>query len=244
MLVYALTDKGNVRENNEDSYFISTDERIKLFIVADGMGGCNGGEVASRYAIEVITKYFFSNYSSCNKNDNSIKKFIEDAVRSANSHVFNKSFSNIDLTGMGTTLTLLLIENKKFFIGHIGDSRAYLIRGDKLMQITEDHSYVEELVKLGRITHEEARNHPQKNIITRALGIDEEIEVDIFTGDVFENDVFLLCTDGLTNMLTDDLILKEFNSSESIDKACDNLIKMAKQNGGFDNITIVAVKEV
>lgn len=244
MLVYALTDKGNVRENNEDSYFISTDERIKLFIVADGMGGCNGGEVASRYTIEVITKYFFSNYSSCNKNDNSIKKFIEDAVRSANSHVFNKSFSNIDLTGMGTTLTLLLIENKKFFIGHIGDSRAYLIRGDKLMQITEDHSYVEELVKLGRITHEEARNHPQKNIITRALGIDEEIEVDIFTGDVFENDVFLLCTDGLTNMLTDDLILKEFNSSESIDKACDNLIKMAKQNGGFDNITIVAVKEV
>lgn len=145
---------------------------------------------------------------------------------------------------MGTTLTLLLIENNNYFVGHIGDSRAYLIRDGSLIQITEDHSYVEELVKLGRITQEEARIHPQKNIITRALGIDEDIEVDIFTGKVLKNDVYLLCTDGLTNMLTDDLILKEFKNSENINEACDNLINLAKQNGGYDNITIVAVKEV
>lgn len=244
MLVYALTDTGNVRENNEDSYYISDNKNLNLFIVADGMGGCNGGEVASKYAVETVTKYFFDNYDNCNKDDESIKKFIKDAITTANSFVFNKSFSDIDLTGMGTTLTLLLIENNNYFVGHIGDSRAYLIRDGSLIQITEDHSYVEELVKLGRITQEEARIHPQKNIITRALGIDEDIEVDIFTGKVLKNDVYLLCTDGLTNMLTDDLILKEFKNSENINEACDNLINLAKQNGGYDNITIVAVKEV
>ncbi|SNX55592.1 Stp1/IreP family PP2C-type Ser/Thr phosphatase [Thermoanaerobacterium sp. RBIITD] len=244
MLVYALTDTGNVRENNEDSYYISNDDSLKLFIVADGMGGCNGGEVASKYAIESVVNYFLTHYKKCNKDNESIKKFIVDSITYANEMVFDKSFSNFNLTGMGTTLTLLLIENSNYFIGHIGDSRAYLIRENNLKQITEDHSYVEELVKMGKITQEEARIHPQKNIITRALGIDEEIKVDMFTGEVHKNDIYFLCTDGLTNMLMDEQILKEFAESEKIDEACNNLIKLAKLNGGYDNITIVAVKEV
>ncbi|MDI6604654.1 MAG: Stp1/IreP family PP2C-type Ser/Thr phosphatase [Thermoanaerobacteraceae bacterium] len=244
MLVVALTDTGNVRKNNEDSYYISDNNDLHLAIVADGMGGHNGGEIASKYAIDSVHEYFKKNYMSLNKNPDSIKEFIENSIRYANEMVFNKAFSNNDLTGMGTTLTLLLLEQGFYFIGHIGDSRAYLIRDNRIVQITEDHSYVEELVKMGEITHEEARTHPQKNLITRALGINQEIKVDLFMGEVRPNDIYFLCTDGLTNMLTDDQILKEFIDNTDIYKACDSLIKLAKFNGGYDNITIVAVKEV
>ncbi|QSZ28390.1 Stp1/IreP family PP2C-type Ser/Thr phosphatase [Aceticella autotrophica] len=244
MLAAALTDTGNIRKNNEDSYYISDNNDLRLAIVADGMGGHNGGEIASKYAIDSVLEYFKKNYINLNKNVDSIKEFIENSIRYANEMVFNKAFSNNDLIGMGTTLTLLLLEQGFYFIGHIGDSRAYLIRDNRIVQITEDHSYVEELVKIGKITHEEARTHPQKNLITRALGINQEIEVDLFMGEVRPNDIYILCTDGLTNMLTDDQILKEFIDNTDIYKACDSLIKLAKFNGGYDNITIVAVKEV
>lgn len=244
MVVAALTDTGNVREKNEDYYYISSDNKLNLFIVADGMGGHNGGEIASRSAIEAVYTYFKQNYCNLNKDINSIKKFIVESIEFANEMVFGKSFTEYDLNGMGTTLTLLLIENGYYFIGHIGDSRAYLIRNNNIIQITEDHSFVEELVKMGKITQEEARTHPQKNIITRALGVDDEIEVDVYYDNIYPNDVIFLCTDGLTNMLTDEQILNEFIKNDEINVACANLINLAKFNGGYDNITIVAVKEV
>lgn len=244
MVVYAMTDTGNVRENNEDSYFVSKDRNLNLFLVADGMGGCNGGEIASKYAVESVVNFFNENYDKVNKDSESIKKFIISSMEFANKIVFHKSFSNLNLTGMGTTLTLLLIENGNYYIGHIGDSRAYMIRDEKITQLTEDHSYVEELVKMGKITEKEARIHPQKNIITRALGIDEKVDIDIFSGKTLINDIYFLCTDGLTNMVDDEHIYKEFTSNESIDQACNNLVKIAKLNGGYDNITIVAIREV
>lgn len=139
---------------------------------------------------------------------------------------------------------MLFFEKNHFFIGHIGDSRAYLIRDNSIEQITEDHSFVEELVKMGKITHEEARVHPQKNIITRALGVDEEVEIDIFHDAVMPEDILLLCTDGLTNLVTDQQILDEFTRNEDINTSCINLVNLAKANGGYDNITLIAVKEV
>ncbi|AIS52586.1 serine/threonine phosphatase Stp [Thermoanaerobacter kivui] len=245
MIVAALTDIGNIREKNEDYYYISDDQRLNLFIVADGMGGHNSGEVASKSAIEAVVDYFKKNYFYLtNKNIASVENFIEKSMKYANSVVFAQSCSECELMGMGTTLTLLLIEGDYFFIGHIGDSRAYLIRNNTIKQITEDHSFVEELVKMGKITHEEARVHPQKNIITRALGVEEKIEVDIFHDNVKPQDILLLCTDGLTNMVTDEEILNEFTRNEDINISCINLVNLAKINGGYDNITVVAVKEV
>lgn len=244
MIVAALTDTGNVREKNEDYYYISNDNELNLFIVADGMGGHNGGEIASKSAIEAVFDYFKQNYFKLDKNVDSIKTFIIESIEFANKKVFGKSFTDYDLNGMGTTLTLLLIENGYYFIGHIGDSRAYLIRNNNIIQLTEDHSFVEELVKLGKITQEEARTHPQKNIITRALGTDEEIKVDVIYDNIYSGDILFLCTDGLTNMLTDEQILNEFIKNNEINISCANLINLAKFNGGYDNITIVAVKEV
>ncbi|AAM24719.1 MAG: serine/threonine phosphatase [Caldanaerobacter subterraneus] len=245
MIVAALTDIGNFREKNEDYYYASFDENFPLFIVADGMGGHNGGEIASKLAVESVVAYFKDNYPKLkNKEVSTIREFIESSVKFANKVVYQHACAECDLVGMGTTLTLLFFEKNHFFIGHIGDSRAYLIRDSKIVQITEDHSFVEELVKMGKITHEEARIHPQRNIITRALGVDEDVEVDTFYGDVLPQDILCLCTDGLTNLVADEEILKEFSKNHDINRACENLVNMAKENGGYDNITIVAVKEV
>jgi len=244
MIFAALTDKGNVREKNEDSYYVSQIDNTKLFIVADGMGGHKGGEIASKSAINAIADYFKKYYVKWPKDNNSIKEFIKNAMKFANKEVYNKACSDCDLNGMGTTLTLLVIESGYYFIGHIGDSRAYLIRNNSIKQLTEDHSFVEELVKMGKITEEEARVHPQKNIITRALGIDEDIDIDVISDKIFIDDIIFLCSDGLTNMLTDEQILSEFSKNINLETICQNLIDAAKLNGGYDNITIVAFKEV
>ncbi|MDI3528230.1 MAG: family protein phosphatase [Thermoanaerobacter sp.] len=245
MIAAALTDIGNVREKNEDYYYASEEKDLPLFIVADGMGGHNGGEIASKSAVEAIVDYFKKNYFKLqDRGISSIEGFIEKSIKYANKIVYSQACSECELTGMGTTLTLLFFEKNHFFIGHIGDSRAYLIRDNSIKQITEDHSFVEELVKMGKITHEEARIHPQKNIITRALGVDEEVKVDIFHDAVMPEDILLLCTDGLTNLVTDQQILDEFTKNEDINTSCVNLVNIAKANGGYDNITLIAVKEV
>lgn len=245
MIVAALTDIGNVREKNEDYYYVSEEKDLPLFIVADGMGGHNGGEVASKSAVEAIVDYFKKNYfKQYDKKSFSVEVFIEDSIKYANKVVYFQACSECELIGMGTTLTLLFFEKNHFFIGHIGDSRAYLIRDNSIKQITEDHSFVEELVKMGKITHEEARVHPQKNIITRALGVEEDVKVDIFHDAVMPGDVLILCTDGLTNLLTDQQILDEFTKNEDINASCVNLVNLAKASGGYDNITLIAVKEV
>ncbi|SHF20452.1 protein phosphatase [Caldanaerobius fijiensis DSM 17918] len=241
MKAVGKTDVGNARENNEDGYYIKNDDEFKLFIVADGMGGHNAGEVASSLAIKSVVDYFEKNYKQLVKDDYEIIRFIKEAIVEGNSEVFKKATLNKSMSGMGTTLTLLLIENGKYFIGHIGDSRAYLIRDKKIKQISNDHSLVAELIRQGSITENEARVHPQRNIITRALGTCNDIEIDIVIDEISPGDIILLCTDGLTNMLTDQEILDIVNDNEP-DRACDELIKAANDKGGYDNITVVIAK--
>ncbi|HEX3030581.1 MAG TPA: Stp1/IreP family PP2C-type Ser/Thr phosphatase [Clostridia bacterium] len=237
------SDAGSVRENNEDSYnIIAGYSGIPIaFIIADGMGGHNSGEVASKMAVEYISNYILR-YPDTFSDDADMPSVISDIIKKANSSVFELSKEQEANYGMGTTLILAVEGNKKLFIGHVGDSRAYVIRNNEIARITVDHSYVEELVKLGSLTREEAENHPQKNIITRALGCSEDIEVDIYDYDMCENDIFVLCTDGLTNMLEEEEIKEIVLQNDNPEAACDILVRKANENGGEDNITVIVFK--
>lgn len=236
------TDKGMLREINEDSYnIISGYPGIPVsFVVADGMGGHNSGEIASKMAVDFISNHILQFPEAFQKDD--ISEEIKEMVRLANLSVFNKSLENEANQGMGTTLVLAIVQNKKLIIGHIGDSRAYLIRNGKLSRITTDHSYIEELIKSGTLTRKEAENHPKKNIITRALGCSDEVEVDIYTMDIMDKDIFLLCTDGLTNMLEEEELIKIVENTDDPVEACNKLIDTANNKGGEDNITAVVFK--
>lgn len=238
----AGTDKGLVREINEDSYNVIAGgaETPYVFIIADGMGGHNCGEVASSAAVEYISNSIvqdsrrFLPVGSC---DAEIRKLVEDT----NSVVYQKSLERPEANGMGTTLTMAVIVNTTITVAHVGDSRLYLIRAGKIQQVTEDHSYIEELVKNGSITREEAEHHPRKNVITRAIGCLPELEVDILSLTIEKNDIYILCTDGLTNMLGEGEIIKMVKNNEP-DAACSQLIEAAKKQGGEDNITVIVIK--
>ncbi|MGI6777032.1 MAG: Stp1/IreP family PP2C-type Ser/Thr phosphatase [Acetivibrionales bacterium] len=245
-MVYAVkSDKGRVREVNEDSYKIITDIPgfPYVFIIADGMGGHNSGEVASSTAVKAATDYIH-NLSLGFTGEFDPLSIIKEIMEQANNIVFNKSKEKISNAGMGTTLIIAIFYEGKVFVGHIGDSRAYLIRDGNMVQITTDHSYVEELVRNGSLTREEAENHPQKNIITRALGCSQEMQIDTYLCDLLENDYVLLCTDGLTNMLTEKEIMEIILNAPNLQLACQNLVDSANENGGYDNITVIAVKNV
>ena len=244
MLVEGKTDVGQERQKNEDCYLIiNNDERIRLFAVADGMGGHKGGEVASSLAMEIVKDYFYNHWEQLLEvSSESIKKFITEMFRKANKKVWESSFYNKNLNGMGTTLTVALLIANHLIIGHIGDSRAYLVSEAGLWQLTEDHSYVQKLVNENQLEAGEESNHPQRNILTRALGTDRVVDVDIHYYSVKENDYILLCTDGLTRIVSDmeikDLILTKKSPSESVEE----LIKMANARGGPDNITALLVR--
>jgi len=234
---------GKIRELNEDFYFASKPEdQIKLFIVADGMGGHNAGEVASFMAVNFIKDFFYSNYPLLEKNEENIESFIREAILMANSYIFEQARTNISYNGMGTTLTLLLVEKDRFYIGHLGDSRAYLIRNDNIIQLTEDHTLMTELIKKGNITKEEAKFHPQRHIITRALGTNYDVLIDTYKDKLYDGDIIILCTDGLSNMVEDYEICEEIVREKDIQKSCLNLMHLANSRGGYDNITIIAVK--
>lgn len=243
MNVSALTDVGLVRKNNEDSFYKSTDFDLPLFVVADGMGGHNAGETASNMAIEIVKKYFVENKNSLNSEKRLIS-IIKDSIKEANEKIYKLSKDDKLCSGMGTTITLAYILGEKIYIGHVGDSRAYIINNSHICQITEDHSLVQELVKSGSITIEECKTHPQRNMITRAVGTSEDIEVDIIIKTFNQNDILFICSDGLSNMVNDNDIIHIFNNESLIKKACENLIKKAKDNGGKDNITVIAIELV
>lgn len=244
MEIGVKTSKGKIREINQDSYYISDDENCPLFIIADGMGGHKAGEIASRMAVEIISSSFLDQIkgSSSEMDDDSIITAIRNSIYKANDEIYRKSNEVEEYSGMGTTVTMAYENNGKLFIGHVGDSRAYLLRDNQLWQMTKDHSLVEELIKNGSITREEARFHPQKNIITRALGIDKEVEIDLIVKEKFKDDILILCTDGLTNMLNDDEIKELLISSDNMQKACDFMVQLSNEKGGLDNISVVAVK--
>lgn len=229
------THLGLVRKNNQDNYLSQKNKNgFYILAVADGLGGHNAGEVASDYAVDELAGYF-NIWEECD--------FIKDAqeieqyIKSINTEIYNMSQRSENLSGMGTTLTLVVTNGADAVFFHVGDSRAYLIN-DKITQITKDHSLVQYLIDQGQITVEEGLHHPQKNIITRALGTDEHVEVDVLKIKIKPADKLLLCSDGLTNNVDDEKIYEIIKSS-AIDQAADLLIREANINGGSDNITVV-----
>lgn len=242
MEIGVMTSKGKIRELNEDSYYISKKKDFPLFIIADGMGGHKAGEVASKMAVDIISSSFENALSSKKIDEYNIVDIIKNSIWRANDEIYKKSIENDEFSGMGTTVTLAYEVKGKFFIGHVGDSRAYLLRDGSLRQITKDHSLVEELVSNGSITKEEARFHPQKNVITRAVGTDKKVDVDLIVKEKLKGDILLLCTDGLTNMLNDDEIKELLLGNDNLQKACECLVELSNEKGGFDNISVLAIK--
>jgi PPM family protein phosphatase len=226
--VGVITDTGRRRRRNEDAYVCEP----PLFAIADGMGGAQAGEVASRLAAAALKE---SRAAAGGEHR------IYDLIQEANRRVYARSSTDPKTSGMGTTITVALVENGNVAFGHVGDSRAYLIRDGHMEQVTEDHSLVNELMKSGKLSREEAETHPQRSVITRALGTDPDVDADTFTIEAKVGDVFLLCSDGLTDMVGEREIqeLVERNR-ENLDAALKALVKAANRGGGEDNITVVA----
>ena len=236
------TDRGLKRMKNEESFLVRTDRCI--FAVADGVGGNNSGEVASKTAADEISRYVDSFVVPPSTDDDALKAFFGKCMVDVNSRILNLSSSNSDYNGMATTLVLLYIdrESRRAYFLNVGDSRAYILRGKTFRQITEDHTYVNTLVKAGLISKEEAAHHENKNMITKAIGAEYRIEPDFFKTDVVPGDIILLCTDGLYGEVSEEKIVNELHRSDSMQCICDRLVKEAVTNGGNDNITVLAVK--
>ena len=240
---YAKTDIGKIREINQDYYYISdTINELQLYMLADGMGGCNGGEIASKLAIETAKSYIENNFKQIEKDKESIIQLVASSMEYANMVVFEKSKESKELEGMGTTLEICLIYNNKAFIGHVGDSRIYRIRKEFIRKLTQDHSYVQKLVKDGTITQEEATHHPQKNMLMKALGCNAFVEPDVMVKGFLKDDIIVINSDGLTNLVSQEEI---FNiAKKDIAQAPKELIELANQRGGHDNITVVVIKNI
>lgn len=240
MRAFAKSDIGKVREMNQDSFYISTPEdSIQIFIVADGMGGYKGGEIASKLAVETSKNYIINNFNSIEHDKESIMKLIKSAIEYANLVIFEKAKEIPELENMGTTIDVCLIIQNKVYIGHVGDSRVYRKRKDFFRKLTTDHSYVQKLVSDGTITKEEAYNHPKKNMLIKALGCSPYVEPDVMVKGFQKDDILLMCSDGLTNMLKDEEIAKII--SDNPNEAYNELVEKANANGGLDNITAVII---
>ncbi len=224
------SDTGRVRSTNEDSYLV----RSPLFVVADGMGGASAGEVASRLAVEAFAAGLPSGAETEDR--------LESVVRSANALIHSEAQADPSRRGMGTTVTAVLVGDGSAAVAHVGDSRAYLIRDGSIEQLTRDHTLVDELVRQGRLTAEEAAAHPQRSIITRALGPEPEVEVDTSTHELLAGDLLLLCSDGLTGMVDEPSLLHTVTAAKTLTAACRSLVKQANEAGGRDNITVVLVR--
>ncbi len=234
------SDKGIQRDSNEDSYnIIAGYPNVPVcFIIADGMGGHNSGEVASKMAVDSISNYILE-FPDDLSDETRVEERIQDAIINANTEIFEISKLKPETAGMGTTLILAVVCNKKIYIGHVGDSRVYLLRDGNFEQITTDHSFIEELVKTGSITRLEAQGHPKRNLITRALGCLEKVESDLYDCNIKDNDVYLLCTDGLTNMLDDEKIKEILENTDDPQQACNTLVDAANAAGGEDNVSVI-----
>jgi serine/threonine protein phosphatase PrpC len=219
------TDIGRVREGNEDSYLSET----PLFAVADGMGGHKGGEVASQLALETLESGFRAD------------RALAEQIRTANAAVFDRSRADTSVQGMGTTLTAVVLRDMVATFAHVGDSRAYLLRAGELRQLTEDHTLVHRMVKSGEISQAEAEVHPHRSVLTRALGTDPDVEVDEFTVTLTADDRLLLCSDGLTGMVTEEQIAAILGAAPEPQDAADRLVRAANRAGGVDNITVVVL---
>ena len=225
----ARTDTGRQRHANEDSYHA----RSPVYVVADGMGGAQAGEVASRIAADAFDE---------DMGDDNPEEQLADRAREANRRIFERARADASHSGMGTTLTGALLASDEVSIVHVGDSRAYLFRDGELRRLTRDHSLVEELRRRGQLTPEEAEEHPQRSVITRALGPEPDVELDVHTHQARSGDVFLLCSDGLTSMVREERLREILTDAETLRAALDRLVEEANEAGGRDNITVVAFR--
>ena len=240
--VFSQSDIGLVRTSNEDACRCGVFSQDAAWaVVCDGMGGVNGGNVASSIAVEKISETILSGYHEGMSGD-SVRELIASAITRANESVHNMAGNDVTLTGMGTTVVAVIISGSVVHVAHAGDSRAYLISSDGIHRLTTDHSMVQEMVDKGDLTEQEARKHPQKNIITRALGVEASFRIDYSETSAPEGCRLLICTDGLTNYLEEDRIFslaKEYSGKELTEK----LVALAKSAGGGDNITVVVLED-
>lgn len=239
MRIFAKTDKGKVRSINQDAFAANVLPGGAAFcVVCDGMGGASAGDIASKTAIEVISQYVLNGYNP-NMSSDDVKRLLDNAIASANLDVFTLAQKDQQLQGMGTTVVAAIVTDDSAVVCNVGDSRAYLLN-DEISQITRDHTMVQSLVDLGKISLDEAKTHPEKNIITRALGVEENIVTDSYFIDIKENEKILLCTDGLSNYALEERILNIVNNNV-LDKITALLIDEANRGGGRDNITVAVI---
>lgn len=239
MKIYSRTDTGMVRTANQDAFFAENlDDETAFAVVCDGMGGANAGNVASENAVKSISGYIERSYNGAFGTE-SIEKMLKNAIVSANIELYDMAVSNPLFSGMGTTVVLAFVKGETAVIAHAGDSRIYLVN-DGIKQLTRDHSVVQSLIESGKITPDDAKVHPKKNVITRAVGAEENIAVDTAVLKVGEGDTLLLCTDGLTNYLDDKDILDSVKTVRP-SEIPDTLVDRANKNGGGDNITVVVL---
>lgn len=239
MKTFSMTDAGKRRDLNEDYMFASETAVGKLpnlFIVADGMGGHKAGEYASKMAVETIVE------SIQNSDSGPIAAIMKKAIGEANQKILKESIIDLEKEGMGTTIVAAMMKDDKLVAANVGDSRLYIVNGSTIKQITTDHSLVEEMVRSGRIARSEARNHPDKNKITRAVGVFPRVDVDFFEVTVMPGDTILMCTDGLTNMVEDDEIRRIILSQRDMVEKAETLVEAANKNGGTDNITVLLIE--
>jgi len=236
----ARTDAGCQRQRNEDNFYVSPDQRV--FAVADGMGGAVGGAKASKLAVEAIEAQWVNNPPNMG-DEEAITTWLMDAVNHANDAVWHEAEEDATVRGMGTTVVVAVQSDSDFIqIAHVGDSRAYLLRDGKPLLLTNDHSVVQEMVRAGRLTEEQARINPYKNLITRCLGHEEKVEVDHTPVDVRPRDWIVLCSDGLPTVLRDEQICDVVSKKEEPDNVCDELVKQTLDGGAPDNVTVVAIQ--
>ncbi len=241
MLIKGNSDIGKVRTANEDGFDFGTfDDGTAWAIVCDGMGGARGGNIASSMVIEMISDKIRKCYNKLMP-VYSFENIFLSTITTANVIVNDRSYTDDELRGMGTTIVATIVKDDQVCIAHVGDSRIYKINSESITQLTKDHSLAQEMLDSGQITQEEFANYPKKNIITRALGIDEKIDIDFDFAEIEEGDTLLLCTDGLTGLLSDEEILEIFNKTD-FELLCDEYIKAANDKGGFDNVTVVVMK--
>ena len=238
MKISSLTDIGSTREMNQD-YLYSSEEAVgnlpNLFLVADGMGGHKAGEFASRFAVEAVVAAIRENQ------EERPVAILSQSIQRANRRLKEYADEHQQMKGMGTTIVAAVINQDTLIVANVGDSRLYII-GDMIEQITEDHSLVQEMVRLGKMDEESARNHPNKNIITRAIGTSEDVKIDIFERQIHAGEYIVLCSDGLTNMVEDSVILEVLHGTGSLADKTERLVELANQNGGRDNITVTIIE--
>ncbi|MBP3477215.1 MAG: Stp1/IreP family PP2C-type Ser/Thr phosphatase [Lachnospiraceae bacterium] len=236
---YAITDIGQKRQLNQDFIYLSETPIGNLpnvFIVADGMGGHNAGDYASRYAVETVVEEIGASFE---KNP---VRIMGRAIDKANELIRKRAQEDLSLNGMGTTMVIATCMGRYLEVANVGDSRLYVVNQGQIEQITQDHSLVEEMVRMGGIDRESARNHPDKNIITRAIGARDYVEADFFNLELQMGDMVLLCSDGLTNMIDDGMIHRIMTNGESLKNRVEELVARANQNGGKDNISVIVIE--